>query len=119
MFGAPLADATVAFAPSDGQPTAIGKTGSDGTFQLTTYTFGDGAAAGHFKVVVSKLAAAPAAPIAPEGADHDVPTDDHSTASAKPGSAALVPQQYMDPNQTPFTAEVSASGENFFVFEVK
>ena len=70
MFGAPLADATVAFAPTEqGQPTAIGRTDAQGQFVLTTYDYGDGAAAGSYKVVLSK----------------PIPTQASSTDSAEAG----------------------------------
>ena len=55
LNGAPLAGATVAFAPTaSGQPTAIGKTDNEGRFRLTTYDYGDGATEGSFKVVITK-----------------------------------------------------------------
>ena len=54
--GKPLAQAIVTFSPKEGQPVAFGTTNDKGEFTLTTYTAGDGAAAGSYGVLVSKAA---------------------------------------------------------------
>ena len=120
MFGAPLADATVAFAPEGNQPTAVGTTDSEGNFQLTTYDFGDGAAEGSYHVVVSKSAAAPAAEVAEgEGHDADDADDGHDASGGGKSDTELVPAQYSSTEETPLSAEVKSSGENVFKFEIK
>ncbi|MEO2013636.1 MAG: carboxypeptidase-like regulatory domain-containing protein [Fuerstiella sp.] len=124
MFGKPLAQATVAFAPQGNQPTAIGTTDAEGNFKLTTYDFGDGAAEGSYKVVVSKAAGAAAAAAGDdgeEGADHDADDDaagDHD-GPEEGATTELVPQQYTTAADTPFSADVKSSGENSFTFEIK
>jgi hypothetical protein len=50
----PLEGAMVSFQPEDGGPPANGFTGSDGTFRLTTYSTGDGARPGDYKVTITK-----------------------------------------------------------------
>ncbi|MFY9254047.1 MAG: hypothetical protein WAO83_11375 [Fuerstiella sp.] len=128
MFGAPLADATVAFAPTEqGQPTAIGRTDAQGQFVLTTYDYGDGAAAGSYKVVLSKPI--PTQASSTESADagddgHEQAYSDsnsHSAASAESaaGGAGLVPPEYSSSTTTPLTAEVKSSGDNDILLEIK
>ena len=123
MHGSPLSGAVVSFAPSDGQPTAVGRTDDNGKFQLTTYEFGDGAAAGAFRVVVSKA-------FADDGgaaAGGDGGGDDHEAAEeAASGHDAdssgvegeMVPTQYTRAADTPLSVEVKTSGENNFTLEI-
>lgn len=127
MFGAPLTDAMVAFAPLESQPTAIGRTDSTGKFVLTSYDYGDGAAEGKFKVVVNKSAPAPAmsnSATSGAGGDHEAAEEAAGSHDAEsgPGTAGadqLVPPQYTTSTDTPLNAEVKASGENNFTFDIK
>lgn len=124
MLGSPLANATVAFAPQGDQPTAVGTTDAQGNFQLTTYEFGDGAAEGSYKIVISK-SSAPAGGGGGGGqeGDHEAAEAAASVHSAvkKEGesTAQLVPAQYTSGAETPLTAEVKSSGENVFNLEIK
>jgi hypothetical protein len=54
LDGVPVGNATVLFAPIDGDSTrpSSGMTGSDGIFHLTTYATNDGVLPGQYKVVV-------------------------------------------------------------------
>jgi hypothetical protein len=54
LDGKPLAGATVSFVPIDENKgrSAGGKTDNDGNFELTTFTHGDGALPGEYKVTV-------------------------------------------------------------------
>src|SRR5262245_40133458 len=55
LEGKPVEGATVTFNPqSDQGHIAAGRTGSDGTFRLTTFTSGDGALAGDYQVTITK-----------------------------------------------------------------
>lgn len=122
MFGAPLADATIAFAPQADQPTAIGRTDKEGKFQLTTYEYGDGAAAGAFNVVLSKSAPSKADSSSDDDGHDMVDNDDdgHSAEAAESGDKSeLIPQQYTSSTDTPFHADVKTDGDNNFTFEVK
>lgn len=123
MAGVPLAGATVIFAPTEAkQPTAMGKTDQDGNFSLTTYQYQDGAAAGRFKVVVTKVIAQSNEPAdAGGGDDHEAAEGDASAAhSAASGAGAaetnMVPPQYTTSSSTPLTAEVESKGDNAFDF---
>jgi len=58
LDGKPVDRAMVSFIPVDkGGHQANGQTGNDGTFHLTTYTSGDGAIPGDYKVIISKAGA--------------------------------------------------------------
>ena len=120
MFGKPLPGATVAFAPQGGQPTATGRTNAEGKFELTTYEYGDGAAEGNYKVIVSKASAAPASDSG-EGEDHDVPVSEEHGEDDGPGGAGgdIVPAQYTTARDTPFSADVKAGGDNTFTFNIE
>lgn len=56
MNGKPVAKAFVQFNSLDKKPSATATTANDGSFQLTTYEFNDGAAAGKYEVMISKNA---------------------------------------------------------------
>lgn len=121
MHGAPLGGATIAFAPQDGQPTAVGRTDDLGKFQLTTYEYGDGAAAGAFRVVVNKFVAGPAGGSVDGGGDDHEAAEEaasvHDAASEEAGQQ-LVPEQYTSSADTPFNVEVKTSGENDFTLDI-
>jgi hypothetical protein len=123
MHGVPLADAAVSFAPREGQPTAAGRTNAAGEFTLTTYEFGDGAAAGNYAVLVTKaIAAAAAGPDAGHVADatSSDPTGGHNAEAASGGEAVdMVPAKYGDFQETPLSATVTAAGENRFDLTVE
>lgn len=127
MFGGALVDATIAFAPTvPGQPTAMGKTDKEGNFTLTTYEYGDGAAEGQYKVVISKLITT-ADPNASAGGggegEHEAQADSgDSHAAAKKnakGNQNMVPSDYTSSSTTKLTAEVKADGERVFSFNVE
>lgn len=121
MSGAPLGGAKIAFAPQDGQPTAVGKTDDQGKFQLTTYDYGDGAAAGSFNVVVNKFSVAPAGPSTDgEEGDHEAAEEAASghDAASEGAENQLIPVQYTSSKDTPFNVEVKTSGENDFTLEI-
>ena len=121
LFGNPLPGATVAFAPQDGQPTAFGTTDEQGNFKLTTYDFQDGAAAGKFKVVVSKSAnsAASAGNVATgDGSEHAAEENSHDASGAAAGQS-MIPAQYSSSADTPLKAEVSKTEQNQFDFDLK
>ena len=122
MSGAPLANATVAFAPQGDQPTAIGKTDKQGNFILTTYDHGDGAAAGSYNVVVSKPAPSRsgASTTQRHGADYKpARTPEDAGHAAEGESSDLIPERYRSSKDTPLKAEVQADGDNEFTFDLE
>jgi hypothetical protein len=121
MAGAPVPKASVIFAPNDGQPVAYGTTEADGTFQLTTYEYHDGAAEGKFDVLVSKSAPPPAS----DTEQHDEtgattfqePVHDSEDTDSSSGASALDPKWSRPGNG--LVAEVKKDGDNTFEFKLE
>ncbi|MFO7905741.1 MAG: hypothetical protein ACQESR_01330 [Planctomycetota bacterium] len=132
--GEPVADAQVAFVPvgegegEDKGKTATGNTASDGTYELTTYSAGDGAAAGNYKVKITKISRPPGGDAPPaESGDESVDlTEDESYAPPSAGGGEpdwtpenLLPEKYADPDESGFTATVEPEGDNTFDFSLE
>lgn len=101
MDGKPVDNAEVMFLPAGGR-MATGVTNSEGKFELSTNTAGDGAVPGDHKVtIVEHYAAGKPPPMTPG----PLPT--------------RFPPQYSDPLQTPFSAKVERGGKNDFQFDIK
>lgn len=123
--GKPLAGATVNFVASGGSGSAVGVTGADGTYKLTTFESGDGAMPGQYKVTIVKYDAPPAA----EGSSSSLPPDPTTTGEYVPPEAGssepaagpknLLPAKYADPEQSGLTATVTESGENRHDFQIE
>lgn len=116
--GSPVADVKVTFSPEGKLPAAFGRTGTDGTFTLTTYDAGDGAVEGTYKVLLTKIEGAASGP--DEGHDPDNPGE--FKPPTYPGERSdinsALPEEYASSATTPLTAEVTAGGENTFVFDL-
>lgn len=105
LEGKPLAGATVRFVPEKGRP-AVGTTGDDGRFRLTTFSANDGALPGRYRVTIAGPEAGPGGKPGGSGA-----------AKEKP-SRAGVPPMYSRPQTSPLLAEVSPDGPNEFRLEL-
>jgi hypothetical protein len=117
--GNPLPRAIVTFSPKEGQPIAFGTTNDMGEFTLTTYTDGDGAAAGSYGVVVNKTVSSGPKTDAGHSTDPALATVSSHNASSSAASGSVVPAAYSDATQTPLNAKVEPSAENEFTFEIK
>jgi len=123
MGGGPLVNATVAFAPREGQPTAVGRTDVNGEYHLSTYGGDDGAAAGSYSVVVTKPLGGGGTSAAAEAHGTD-PTANYDGggghgAGGGAGTAGAVPERYSNSNETPLSAEVKSGDENRFDFDIE
>ncbi|MBP3953701.1 hypothetical protein J8F10_00095 [Gemmata sp. G18] len=99
--GKSLEHATVVFHPVDAtDPNAVkprGKVGADGSFTLTSYTTGDGAAPGEYRVTVELWLS---------GKGDDPPANRLSDKYAKPDSSGLKATVNAGPTElTPFTVK--------------
>ena len=117
--GKPFPEANVVFNPVDSKTgvAALGKTDSEGAYELTTFNTGDGAVAGAYKVTISSVAA--------DGVSDEIDMDNPGEAygsmmndgGLQAGANAL-PQQYASISTTPEQATVK-EGSNEFNFDLK
>lgn len=112
--GKPVEGATVTFIPKiegEGAYAASGTTGSDGSYNLSTFfsaaSTKEGAIPGDYKVTVTK-----SPPVDPNaGKGHGDPT--------AMGPANVLPKQYAEANGSPLDANVKAGKENDVPLELK
>lgn len=119
--GAGLGGATVVFIPANSSKGVVarGLTESDGSFELTTYENGDGAAAADYKVTIIKIGEPTAnagggshgADAAPGATSHD--------AKASAASNSVIAEKYARADESGLTATVTAGGDNSFTFDVE
>jgi len=130
LNGAPLAGATVTFAPADKTGrTAVGLSDAEGKFTLTTVTAGDGALPGSYHVGIRKpIAPAPQIAVDPrtEGRKLDTNAEKQIMQAAKGAGkkkdgqlADAVPPKYHDPAGSGLTAEVKKGDKNEFTFTLQ
>jgi len=109
LDGSPIEGATVIFLPEGGTGRqAVGLTGADGGFQLTTLSTNDGAFRGKYKVVVQYNQGSEAPP---GGNVKEVMQGFEKGQKAKrPPPKYVIPPRYSDPDKTELRQEVPASG---------
>lgn len=115
--GKPMAGGgSISFIPTGGQK---GKTGGgiiepDGTYELMTYTAGDGSMEGDFRVVITQVVQDE-----PQNAgDSDERGGEVAPVSVVP-EEDQIPRIYADPNQSPLTATVKAQELNTIDFPLE
>jgi hypothetical protein len=96
--GQPVPKGTITFQPDQGQP-AVGDIQPDGTYQLTTFSPGDGAVAGHYRVFVIANTADPTK--MPGSSPGWTPPKD------------LVPQKYSKPETSGLETTVSEDKKEY------
>lgn len=109
MEGKPLDDATVIYHSTTQNVSAQGTTDKDGRYTLTTYNQNDGAVEGPHRVVITKRI------YIEKKTKYDSPTEPSVAKIPKD----LLPVRYAAPTTTDILVEVSASGKNNTVIEVK
>ena len=93
--GQPIADAIVSFLPDDGQNPANGSTDASGRYELTSFTRGDGAMEGSFRVTIVKYEK--------EGEDKPAASAEKPAAEAESeetGNEDYVPRVWLSRNMT-------------------
>jgi hypothetical protein len=111
LDGKPVEGATVTFVPDgEGGHSASGQTGSDGSFTLSTYTTGDGAQAGQYKVIVVKSTGANTTaeptPQDPKSMIEAMQKYDAQHKKDRGSPKSSIPAQYGDPKTTPLKCKV-------------
>jgi hypothetical protein len=102
--GQAVEGATVAYQPTAGKKGATGVTDAAGRYSLTTFTSGDGAVPGQYKVKIVKVKAAEGVAAADQDSeDYVAPTEGQPEVGK---SENLLPANYADPNQSGLTATV-------------
>lgn len=107
--GEAVTGATVSFQADAGGRSASGISDAQGRYQLSTFSRGDGAVPGSYKVIVVKYATAPESSAAP---DSYVPPQ-----GAEPPPKHLLPEKYAATKTSGLEATVS-SGPNTIDFDL-
>lgn len=121
--GQPVAGANVAFlGTGPNTPSAMGKTDTNGVFELTTVDPGDGAAPGTYQVTVTKMVAAKSAgskgPMSMEDAAKRA-TPEGPPKEEEAGGGSLLPEQYAKAATSNLSFVVEAGKKNDFPIELK
>lgn len=106
--GKPLEGAIVLYHPIDGNTAAHGRTNSKGEFDLTTFVNRDGAPAGSYHVVVTKME------YDEKPTAYDSP---HERSVAQIGKQ-LLPAKYTNKETTILTVEIHSKGPNNSIFDI-
>jgi hypothetical protein len=110
--GAPLAEASVQLSPDDGGKNWAAGGNTDSTGKVAIYTYGkwEGAPAGKFKVIVSKIISDPSK-FTPPAEETGPARDkyDENVSNEVLNSYQTVEKQYTVPNTTPLTIEITAA----------
>jgi hypothetical protein len=125
MGGAPVPGATVTFAPlDDSKPAAMGVTDPQGVYSLRTYSPGDGAVAGEYKILVNKSSGGSSS--GPGEMSHDptgegggptAPQQHGGPSGGGGGGGSLLPEKYANIDTTTLMKSVS-EGENTIDLEL-
>lgn len=119
VSGQPVTSGTIMFYPTTG-PGAVSEIKADGSYTLTTFRQGDGAAIGNHKVAIHATSIGPSSVVEAKSVEDEVRTAG-SAAGGKmlvPGKVTwLVPEKYSLPGQSPLTAEV-VRGQNTIDFDI-
>lgn len=113
--GKPLADAAVTFVPQTHEHAAIGRSDSEGHFELRSFEANDGAVPGEFKVTVVKFELQ-VKPPTEELSDAELERREGKTEPPPPKS--LVPEKYGSPKTSGLSVKV-VEGTNEVVLELK
>ena len=123
LGGSPVEGATVTFLSTTGGRSASGKTGSDGSFQLSTINTNDGARPGEYTVTIAKIESKL------KGSETDVEKgeygDDYGAQMAAAASGDMskvqkneLPDKYSKPGESGLNRTVVKGEANEFIFDL-
>lgn len=110
----PIEGATILFTSVNSGPAATGFTDENGAFQLRTYEPGDGAAAGQYKVSISKFDMSTSNPDLEDDLQNELNESDKEPI----GPDSVLPVRYGAAETSMLTEEVSSTGPNEFKFDL-
>ncbi len=113
LGGQELEGATVNFQGADGSRSAVGVTDGRGRYELTTFTAGDGAVSGEYRVTITKYEIPPEAFTADDDDDGPVPGGGQETLPKN-----VLPERYANAQTSGLTATV-VEGSNTFDFQIE
>jgi hypothetical protein len=110
----PVEGATVLFTSTTSGPAATGFTDENGVFVLRTFDPGDGAAAGTYKVSISKFDMSTSNP----DREDDLQSELNESDKEPIGPNSLLPARYSSAETSTLEEEVTSSGPNEFKFNL-
>lgn len=124
MDNSPVTDAIVSFLPNNKQQSANGFTDSSGRYELTSFTRGDGAMEGSYRVTIVKYQGVDSG--APEEkkavSSEDQEGDDYVPSGVggprDTGPKSILPKEFADQENTPLEAMVEPVGDNVMNFDI-
>ncbi len=130
LNGKAVDGATVTFFLTEGKGSAVGSTGADGKYSLSTFRPGDGAVAGQYKVSIAKYSTAvPSNPTTPpqgqiasgdiDASNYAPPSTSAGKTSGSSGAKNSLPAKYANADFSGLRAAVSEKGKNEFNFDLK
>lgn len=119
LEGAPVDGAVVAFSSEDGKATAVAMTDELGAFQLNVPPGKQGVPPGKYRVTVRKSTVANAVKEPTSFAEMEREHQAGRTPEPPPVPKLAVPARYGDPTSSQLAEEVTLSGKNNFVFDLK
>lgn len=108
----PVENAIITFRPVDGQHPANGVTDASGRYKLTTFSKGDGAMAGQYRVVIVKYPQRQQSPDA-TAVEEYVPV-----MGPTPQPRNLLPEKYASADHSELTADIRPKEKNNFDFTI-
>ncbi len=119
LEGAPVDGAVVAFSREDGQATAVAMTDDMGEFQLNVPPGKRGVPAGKYRVTIRKSSVASTVKEPTTFAEMEEQIRAGGPPPTPPAPKLGVPARYGDPATSQLAEEISSSGKNEFVIQLK
>jgi hypothetical protein len=113
LGGKPVEGGIITFRPAEDQYPANGITDADGRYELTTFSIGDGAMAGRYRVIMMKFEETT------RKGGSGSPEEYVPLVGPTPAPKNLLPAKYADATKSGLTVEVQPEQSNSFDFELE